>query len=514
MSSSLHRAIALTFCTLVACRNDPQRESVGAVHNAGGQSQPDASLASAPDATTVRAAGDAGESAQALPSQPPELSAAASVRWPQIQRSALGNGVSVAFVEHRALPVLHVRVILRGAGALFDPPSRPGLASITAELLREGIAGMDSRAIAAAFDGAGARFETDVSDDAVTLSLETLPERAEQTLALVAKLVAEPTFPQDELDRLKRRELDRLAQEMAEPAWLSQRPFFRAVYGEQHPYARFDTTPEVLRSIRRDEVVRFHREHVLQGGSISIVAVGALAPSAFSQLAERAFAAIPQGSVARPAMPAIPTRAARQIFIVDRPASAQAFVRVGRVGPKRSDALWPTLAVANQVLGAAPSSRLFVDLRERRSLTYGVYSRVTQTVDEGVVHAAGSTRLERAGDFTRALLEHLDRMSSEDVPAEELARAQRVVQNRFPVSFATASDLAARVSESLLYGLDQSYYESYPSRAAAVTSGNVREVSARFFATSTSVIVVVGPARRLRPMLQGLGPITVLRPGQ
>jgi zinc protease len=508
MKVSFQRWLALAITALVACRNEAQREGVTVVHNAGGQSQPDAAIEPAPDAAASEAV------AQAFPSQAPELSAAASIRWPQIQRSALGNGVSVAFVEHRALPVLHVRVILRGAGALFDPPSRPGLASITAELLREGITAMDSRAIAAAFDGAGARFETDVSDDAVTLSLETLPERAEQTLALVAKLVAEPTFPQDELDRLRRRELDRLAQEMADPAWLSQRPFFRAVYGAQHPYARFDTTPEALRAIRRDEVTRFHREHFLKGGSISIVAVGALEPSAFSQLAERAFGAIPQGAVARPAMPAIPTRAAREVFIVDRPASAQAFVRVGRVGPKRSDALWPTLAVANQVLGAAPSSRLFVDLRERRSLTYGVYSRVTQKVDEGVVHAAGSTRIERAGDFTRALLEHLDRMAAEDVPAEELARAQRVVQNRFPVSFATASDLAARVSESLLYGLDQSYYEGYPARAAAVTSGNVREVGARFFASSTAVIVVVGPARTLRPMLQGLGPITVLRPGQ
>jgi zinc protease len=100
------------------------------------------------------------------------------------------------------------------------------------------------------------------------------------------------------------------------------------------------------------------------------------------------------------------------------------------------------------------------------------------------------------------------------VPEDELAHARRVVQNRLPVSFATAGDLAERISESLLYGLDQSYFERYPSQVAAVTSADVRAVSARFFATSTSVIVVVGPARTLRPMLEGLGPITVLRPGQ
>jgi zinc protease len=187
----------------------------------------------------VRVADAAAELERAFPSQPPEVRTMASIRWPSIQRSTLANGVSIAFVEHHALPVLHVRVLLRGAGALFDPPSRPGLASITAALLREGITSMDSRAIAAAFDGAGARFETHVSDDAITLSLETLPERVEPMLSLVAKLIAEPTFPQDELDRLKRRELDRLAQAMAEPAWLSQRPFFRAVYGERHPYGAF-----------------------------------------------------------------------------------------------------------------------------------------------------------------------------------------------------------------------------------------------------------------------------------
>jgi zinc protease len=511
MRSSLFCSVIAATIALCSCRETPASTDLNAAQTAGG-----AALANVPT-TTPDAAPEPSDAAAPLaaaaPAAQPELSAASAIRWPTIHRSSLSNGVSVAFVEHRTLPVLHVRVILRGAGALFDPPARPGLAAVMGELLREGVQGMDSRAIAAAFDGAGARLSTDTGDDALTLSLDTLPERAEQTLALVAKLLSEPTFPRDELDRLKRRELDRLAQEMAEPAWLSQRPFYRAIYGEAHPYSRFDTSPEALSAITRDEVAAFHRDHV-KGGSITVVAVGAVAPDAFAQLAQRAFAPIAQGTVARPQMPAIPARAARQVFIVDRPASAQAFVRVGRVGPRRSDPVWPALAVANQVLGAAPSSRLFVDLRERRSLTYGVYSRVSAAVDEGVVAASGSTRLERAGDFARGLIEHLDRMATESVPEDELARAQRVVQNRFPVSFATANDLAARVSESVLYGLDQSYFEGYPARAAAVTSGAVLEVGQRFFATSAAVIVVVGPARRLQPVLRELGPITVLRPGQ
>lgn len=506
----MKRAVLLALCALAACRPAPGDDPSLASQNAGGSQiaprpAPDASSDHAPDGST--------DASAPFPASAPELTAARAVRWPALTQSALANGVSLAVVEHRALPVLHVRVILRGAGALFDPANRPGLASLTAELMREGAAGMDSPSIAAAFDNAGARFDIDVGDDAVTLSLDTLPERADAMLDLLAKILREPTFAQDELDRLRRRELDRLAQEMAEPSWLSQRPFYRAIYGATHPYSRFDTTPEALRAITRADVQRFHREHVL-GGAITVVAVGAVTPAAFAESAQRAFASLPSGTIARPAMPAVPTRAAREVFIVDRPSSAQAFVRVGRVGPRRNDALWPQLAVANQVLGAAPSSRLFVDLRERRSLTYGVYSRVSTTVDEGVVAASGSTRLERTGDFVHALLEHLDRMANEEVPQDELARAQRVVQNRFPVSFSTATDLAARVSESLVYGLDQRYFETYSERARAVSAAEVRAVSQRFFATNTAVIVVVGPAARLRPMLQDLGRITVLRPGQ
>jgi zinc protease len=445
---------------------------------------------------------------------PPTATAAGDVRLPTIHRARLANGVELAVVEHRALPVLHVRVLLRGAGSVFDPPARPGLASITADLLREGAGTMDSRAIAEAFDGAGARFDTDAGDDAVTLSLDTLPERAEQTLALVGTLLSRPTFARDELDRLRRRELDRLAQDMADPAWLSLRPFYRAVYGASHPYGRFDTTERSLRAITRDEVLAFHRDHIAKGGSITVIAVGSVTPEAFTMMASRAFGGIPEGRVARPSLAAAPTRASRSVFLVDRPQSQQAYVRVGRAGPKRSEAVWPAISVANQVLGASPSSRLFVDLRERRSLTYGVFTRVSSAVDEGTVSAAGSTRLERTGDFARALLEHLDRMGAEPVAADELDRSRRVVQNRFTTSIATAGDLASRVSELSLYGLGDDWFDQYRGRVGAVTLEGVREAGQRFFQSNASVIVVVGPARTLRPMLTGLGPVTVLRPGQ
>lgn len=496
---------------------------LGACKSAGDAARPVA-LESASSAASAARARDAGRSTRAvevsaaiaedgLPSSPPPIGEAPRFRMPRIERTTLSNGARVAFVEHRALPVLHVRVLLRGAGSLFDPVDRPGLASFVAQLSREGVAGMDSRAIAEAFDGAGARLSTDVDDDAATLTLDVLPERAEATLTLLGRVLREPTFDPRELEKLRRRELDRLAQEMADPAWLSSKPFYREVYGRGHPYGRFDTTREALRSITRDEVVSFHRARVT-GGSLVVVGVGALRAEEFASLARRAFDGLPAGSTARPTMPALAAREARQVFIVDRPASAQAFVRVGRVGVRRDDARWPALAVANQILGASPSSRLFVDLRERRSLTYGVYTRVRAAIDEGVVSASGSTRLERTGDFVRALIEHMDGMAREPVPEAELERARRVVQNRLPTSVATASDIAARVSELELYALGDRYFDEYSARVGAVSADDVRAAARDCFETARSVIVVVGPARRLRPMLLEFGSVTVLRPGE
>ncbi|MBL8678683.1 MAG: insulinase family protein [Myxococcales bacterium] len=511
--SARHLIVCASMVALVAgCPRQGDGEGQG--RSSGGQSTgPVGSAdASAIDATNAAVA-DAGAASEPFPTEPPTAAAGVEFRLPAVRRTRLTNGVSLALVEHRALPVLHVRVILRGAGALFDPRDRPGLASITASLLREGATGMDSRAIAAALDGAGASLDTDVGDDAITLSLQTLPERAEATLSLVGKLLSEPTFPVDELDRLRRRELDRLAQEMAEPAWLSFRPFYRAVYGEAHPYSRFDTTPAALRAMQRSDVVGFHRDHV-KGGAITVVAVGAITSDAFSQLAQRAFGAIAPGEVARPTMPAVPAPESRRVFIVDRAGSAQAYVRVGRIGVRRNDPSWAALTVANQVLGASPSSRLFVDLRERRSLTYGVYSRVSAAVDQGVVSASGSTRLERCEDFVTALLEHLDRMGSEPVAADELTRARTVVQNRLPTSIATAGDLAARVAELELFSLGDDYFDRYRERVAEVSSAAVREVGQRYYGSATSVIVVVGPARQLRAKLARFGAVTVLRPAQ
>ncbi len=468
------------------------------------------------DAGVAAVSADAAPLAQGLPASPPAADTAPSVRLPTIQRSRLPNGIELNVVEHRALPVVHVQILLRGAGAIFDPANKMGLASFTAELLREGAGALGSAEIAARIDASGARISTDTGDDALKITLDVLPERLTDMLTLVGSLIAHPRFDQPELERLRRRELDRLQQEQTEPSWLSQRPFYRALYPAGHPYSRFDTTPAVLRSLTRDDVVRFHHAQYV-AGSMVVVAVGAVSAEEFTLTASRAFAEISQGNVTEPAFAPVAApvaSAARTILLVNRPNSQQSYVRVGRVGPRRSDPVWPSLAVSNQVLGAAPSSRLFVDLRERRSLTYGVYSRVSSAVHEGVVSASGSTRTPTTGEFVGALLAHLDGMSSVDVPDEELSGARRVLQNRFTTSIATAADLTGKITDLRQYGLPDDWFDSYRTALSTVSAQDVRASSNTYWSTTHSVIVVVGDVRRVLPQLRPFGTVRVLRLGE
>jgi predicted Zn-dependent peptidase len=474
----------------------------------------DAALSVTDAVSASVSASDGASMASGLPSEPPQPGAVASVQLPPIVHSSLGNGIALNVVEHRALPVVHVQVLLRAAGASHDPAGKMGLANFTAELLREGAGALGSAEIAAQIDASGSRLSTVTEDDAVKITLDALPERLGAMLDLIGLLLTQPRFEPSELERLRRRELDRLQQESTEPSWLSQRPFYRAIYGEGHPYGRFDTTPAVIREITREDVVAFHRAHYV-GGSISIVAVGAVDPREFALQASHALDRVPAGTAADPTFSPVPQRTGRQVFLVDRPGSQQSYVRVGQAGPARRDTIWPALAVSNQILGAAPSSRLFVDLRERRSLTYGVYSRVSSAAHEGIVSASGATRTQTTGEFVTALLAHLDRMATEPVGEQELSSARQVLINRFVTSVETAANITAKIAELRMFGLPDDWYEDYRSQLRSIDVTQVTATSQTFFATARAVIVVVGDARRVLPQLRSVSSsVRVLRAGE
>ncbi len=476
----MNRAHALTLAALLAlsCKSSGtppvQTPPVTEAPDAGAQAHEET-----PRAPVVRA-------------EPPASGPARDVHLPPIRRRRLANGLELNAVEYHTLPVLHVRLTVR-AGSAHDPPALPGLASLTGDMLKEGTRTRTSAQIAEAIEFVGGSLDVITGPDATTISVAVLKDHADTALSLLAEVLTQATFPQTELDKLKRRETDRLQRSQNDPGWLSMRAFALSVYGATHPYGRFDTTPEVLRRVTRNDIVGFHRARYV-AGNMTLTVVGDLTAAQLDPLVDRTLGRVRAGTAPVVIFPAVANAAGRQIVLVHRPNSPQSVIRIGNPALRRRDDDYVPLSVANHVLGGGASSRLFMDLRELRSLTYGAYSRIASTVDLGTWVAAGQVRTPATGDAMHAFMRHLECITTAAPPDAEMAQTRSYLIDSFPLSIETPGNIADLVAGLRLFGLPDDWYDHFRTRVQGVDPPASLATAQRYIHPDRASVVVVGDA--------------------
>jgi zinc protease len=440
-------------------------------------------------------------------SAPPEAGPRRDVRFPAITRAQTGKGLELDMIEMRQLPVVQINLVVRSGGAT-DPEKLPGLAQLTAAMLKEGTLKKSSAKLAEAVDFLGASLSVGSDEDSLVISMQALSEHFEQALEIVAEVATKPAFSQDELDKLRKRELARLELSSQSPHFLARREFNKALYGE-HPYAHVDTTEDVVKRVKRTDLQQWHKRHVVPNNAFLTV-VGAVSPDTVKASAERVFGAWQSREVPALAAKAPPARTAREVVLVDRRNSVQSVIYYGNLAVPRSDPDYVALTVANQVLGGSAASRLFMDLREKRSLTYGAYSDIDERVQVGPFLSFASVRNEVTAEAMSAFNEHLRRIVSEPPAAAELAAAKRFLIDRFPLRIETPDKIAQLLVELRMYGLPDDYWDRFGPAIESVTAEAAFAAAKKHIHPEQGLIVVVGEATAVKPALDAYGPVTVV----
>ena len=439
--------------------------------------------------------------------QPPAPGPRPEVHFPTIDRALTRNGLELDTVELHELPVVQIRLVIR-SGSAADPKDLPGLAQLTAEMLKEGSTKRNSAKIAEAVDFLGAHLDVDNDTDRVFVDMTSLSEHFDEALSLLAEVATKPSFNQQELDKLKKRELARLELESQNPRFLASREFNKAIYGD-HPYAHVDTTQAVVKSVKRSDLVQWHMRHFAPNNAFLVVA-GDITPEQVKQAAERVFGGWAKRNVPPLDYPLPPASESPQVILVDRPQSVQSVIYYGNLAIARSAPDFVPLLVANQVLGGSAASRLFMDLREKRSLTYGAYSDVGERVQPAPFIALAAVRNEVTGEAMAAFNEHIKRIVQEPPSAEELANAKHFLIDRFPLRIETASKIASLVADLRTYDLPDDYWDRFGDQIAQVTPEQALTAAQKYIKPDKSTIVVVGEATVTKPALEPYGAITVV----
>ena len=429
------------------------------------------------------------------------------VDFPEVHTTTLPSGLVLDLVEYHALPVLYLRLVIDARG-VSAADRAAGLRRAAGRMLREGTARRSSAEIADAIEFVGGDMGIDTGHDSINLTYRVLPDHATAALELMAELVRTPSYPEDELEKFKRRELDRLNISLTDPNWLASRAFYGGLYGE-HPYAVTDVTPPAVRRLARAAVAEFHRRTFVAGSALLVV-VGDVDRAKFTGLVERVFGDWAPDEPAAVTHPAPPARAAREIVLVDRPSSVQSVISLGNLALRRCDDDYIPLRVANQVLGATASSRLFLDLREKRSLTYGAYSRIDEMAYISPFRASASVRNEVTGEALGAFLENIERWRKEPATADEMNNARTYLTGVVPIHMETPSSIAGMIAVQRTLGLPRDYWRTYRGRIAAVTADQALQAARKYVDPDRMLVVVVGKASAVEASLRPFGPVRVV----
>jgi zinc protease len=444
-------------------------------------------------------------------STPPALGTAPQLNLPQIQKRTLSNGLPVWLIEAHAVPLVQVNLLIK-AGASDDPAGKYGVSSLTAAMLDEGAGTRTALQIADEAEFLGANLVTTSGFDASAIRLNVPVSRLKEGLALMADVALRPTFPTEELERVRKERLTALLQAKDDPASVAPLAFARTVFGASHRYGTGAVgTETTLKAFTAADLKTFHTA-MYQPANATLIAIGDIqAADAIAQL-EAQFGKWPNGAaVQRRLPPAASPVAARQITIVDIPGAAQSQIRIGGVGVPRSTADYFPIEVMNTILGGSFTSRLNQNLREEHQYAYGAGSRFDMRLTPGPFFATAGVQTDKTAEALREFFKELNGIR-QPIAADELTKAKNYVALSFPGEFETLGDLASHVEEMVIYSLPDTYFADYVRNIQAVTSAAVQKGASTYIQPEKFAVVVVGDRKVIEPGIRALnlGPVRVV----
>ncbi|MBP5063973.1 insulinase family protein [Pseudomonas chlororaphis] len=440
---------------------------------------------------------DKAKSSQKLQSLAELDGKAPSHRSLDIKTWSTAEGAKVLFVEAHELPMFDMRLTF-AAGSSQDGDA-PGLAMLTNAMLNEGVAGKDVGAIAEGFEGLGADFGNGAYKDMAIASLRSLsaPDKRAPALQLFADVVGKPTFPADSLARIKNQMLAGFEYQKQNPGKLASLELMNRLYGS-HPYAHSsDGTAQSVPPISLAQLRAFHAK-AYAAGNVVIALVGDLSRSDAEAIAAQISSALPKG----PALAKIPQPTEPQASIghIEYP-SSQTSLLLAQLGIDRDDPDYAALSLGNQILGGGGfGTRLMSEVREKRGLTYGVYSGFSPMQARGPFMINLQTRAEMSEGTLKLVQDVLADYLKTGPTQKELDDAKRELAGSFPLSTASNADIVGQLGAIGFYNLPLSYLEDFMQQSQSLTVEQVRDVLNKHLSTDKMVVVTAGPTVPQKPL--------------
>jgi zinc protease len=432
----------------------------------------------------------------------PKSTAEPKFKLPTIEKQRLSNGLEVWLVRQPELPIVSMNMVFKSGGTI-DPSGKSGLASFTSSLLNSGTKTRSAVDISNQLSDIGATLGTGSSWDSANVSMQTLTKNLDKALDIYADVLVNPTFPDKELETLRRRSLFALQQRRDNPNAIASLVYNALLYGRNHPYGNSLGGDEIsIKSFKQSDLENFYETYYRPNNGVLIV-VGDATLATLKPKLETAFAGWKAGEVPTSNVPEAAAFEKPGIYIVDKPGAAQSIISIGQVGVARDNPDYFPLQVMNDMLGGSFSSRLNMNLREDKGYTYGAGSGFGFRRGAGPFTASAGVQTAVTKESVVEFMKELNGIrGARPVTQEELETSKQSLIRGFPQGFETNGQIAGQLSALVTYGLPDSYFNEYFSKINAVTLADVNRVANKYLTPDKMAIVIVGDRSTIEPRLR------------
>jgi len=433
--------------------------------------------------------------------------------FPPFSRTALDNGMGVILVDLPGRPLVAATLVVT-SGVAEEPSDRAGATVLMARALTEGTERYDAIALVEATERLGASLHAEAGWDSTSVSVDVPGDRLPATLDLIEEVLARPTFPAAEVERLRDERLNDILQARADPRRRAEEAFIAAIYASGSPYRRpaaglAETVTHLDAVTSRAELDRRFdpaRMTLVVGGDLAGIDVPKIAAERFGSWRAHPGVA-PSADV-----DTSPASRERRVLVVDRPGSVQTEIRIGHPGAPRRIPDYHALSVMGAILGGLFNSRLNRKLREEKGYTYGASAGFDLRRAAGPFAARAAVNTEVTVPAVLDILAELDGIRS-GVTEAEVAEARDYLAGVFPLRFETSGAVVGALGGLVVQGLPDDELSRYRPAIRAVGSNDVIAAARVHVRPEEAAIVLVGDADAFLPALEaaGLGHITVER---
>ena len=438
-----------------------------------------------------------------------------SYSFPTIKSAILENGSKLVLAERNDLPLVQLEIVFNN-GYAIESDNELGLVNFTMSMVDEGTDKYNSLEFAEMQESLGSGIGFGSSIDTTYASMSSLKVNLEKTLDLFKEGLLNPTFPQVELDKVKKRWLAGIDQELNSPASMANREIRTLVYGSGHPYAKASSSgvKNTVENFTREDLQGMYAK-LTNPNDATFIVTGDISLADATELLNKKFSnwKSPDKAIAQVDLFNVNDQASPRIFLIDKPGAIQSYILAAQLLPPTNSDDDILIDYMNYAIAGSFTSRLNMNLREDKSWSYGVRTSTGYSQGQRLMRMTAPVQTDKtAPAITEILREYNEYINSSPINEEELSKIKNARTLRLPGQYETLGALLGGIEDIVKYNRDFDYLDTIADKRNSIKLEDVQSATTKYLDTNKWTWVIVGDLNEIENPVRDLniGPVKVI----